>query len=140
MFLPQGQIDSVVLGGTLVLLSGNGPASLSFSPTIGTSTSLFSQSSNSHKDMHFHCHRDAISTLNYRIQYKEYLQTWEEAASIDVPNGQNTMITALSDLQPCATYCVRIVALGQNNEKSLAGPEIVIDTAGTLMPGRTLEE
>lgn len=79
--------------------------------------------------------RDAISTLNYRIQYKEYLQTWEEATSINVPTGQNTMITALSDLQPCATYCVRIVAIGQNNVESLAGPEIVIDTAGTLTPG-----
>lgn len=86
--------------------------------------------------MYFHCRRDAISMLNYRIQYKEYLQTWEEATSIDVPNGQNTMIAALSDLQPCATYCVRLVALEQDNVESLAGPEIVIDTAGTLMLGR----
>ncbi|GAB5034791.1 low quality protein: proto-oncogene tyrosine-protein kinase ros [Nannochloropsis oceanica] len=80
---------------------------------------------------------DAISTLNYRIQYKEYLQTWEEATSINVPTGQNTMITALSDLQPCATYCVRIVAIGQNNVESLAGPEIVIDTAAANCTPRT---
>jgi len=118
---------------------GNGPAFLFLPPTSATSATLLSPSFHSHKYRHpsHHNHRDANSALNYRIQYKEYLQTWEEATSLDVPDGQNTMTAALPDLQPCATYCIRIVALGPNNVESLAGPEIIIDTAGTFMPGRT---
>jgi hypothetical protein len=100
----------------------------------GTSATLASRSFNSNKHQHpyHHNHRDANNALNYRIQYKEYLQSWEEATSLDVPNGQNTMTAALPDLQPCATYCIRIVALGPNNVESLAGPEIIIDTAGNI--------
>jgi hypothetical protein len=103
-----------------------------------SSTTLVSPSIYSDKDRHpyHHNHRDANNALNYRIQYKEYLQSWEEATSLDVPNGQTTMSAALPDLQPCATYCIRIVALGPNNVESLAGPEIIIDTAGTFMTGR----
>ncbi|TFJ80088.1 hypothetical protein NSK_008645 [Nannochloropsis salina CCMP1776] len=73
---------------------------------------------------------DAIDTLRYRIQYKEYLQSWEEAAQVDVPSGQNRMVAALPDLQPCATYCVRLVAVDEDGLESPPGPEIFVDTQG----------
>lgn len=66
--------------------------------------------------------------MNYVIQYKEYLQTWEEAEHVEVPTGQNTMAAALPDLQPCATYVIRLLAVDKNGLSSLPGPEIVIDT------------
>jgi len=74
--------------------------------------------------------RDAVDTLRYRIQYKEYLQSWEEAAQVDVPSGQNRMVAALPDLQPCATYCVRLVAVDEDGLESPPGPEIFVDTQG----------
>jgi hypothetical protein len=40
------------------------------------------------------------------------------------------MVAALPDLQPCATYCVRLVAVDEDGLESPPGPEIFVDTQG----------
>lgn len=51
---------------------------------------------------------------------------------MEVAQGQNKMTAALPNLQPCSTYCIRLVAVRPDGVESDPGPEIVIDTQGKV--------
>jgi hypothetical protein len=42
-------------------------------------------------------------------------------------------VSAITDLQPCSTYCLRLVAVADDGSKSEPGEMLVIDTQGKLL-------
>ncbi len=84
---------------------------------------------------------DGDPALGYRLQYKEYPESWEQARVLEVPPGHNQLTTAsVPDLQPTCTYVLRLVAMSpEDGAVSAPGPEIVIDTQAadcTPKPGK----
>jgi hypothetical protein len=72
---------------------------------------------------------DADDSLTYKIQYKEYPQSWEEARTVQVPHGESKMPAYLPNCQPCSTYNIRLVAVREEDGAvSAPGEEIIIDT------------
>ena len=60
------------------------------------------------------------------VEYKEYPEDWEQCKTMAAAPGTGSVNATAEDLNPCSTYCIRLVAIGDGGET--AGPEAIIDT------------
>lgn len=74
--------------------------------------------------------RDADPGLAYKLQFKEWPESWEQAREIECPKGHSSATSAnVPNLQPTCTYVLRLVAVSpEDGTQSAPGPEIVVDT------------
>jgi hypothetical protein len=68
------------------------------------------------------------SGVSYKLQWKEYPQTWETGKSTLVAATETKAVA--QDLQPGTTYCVRLVVVDSTTgeEKGSPSADLVIDT------------
>jgi hypothetical protein len=77
-------------------------------------------------------HWDALpsTSVQYKLQYKQAFQNWEQAQDRAITNAAEIVLTEtdLVDLEPGTPYAVRLVAVSTINGDITCGPEVVFDT------------
>lgn len=64
----------------------------------------------------------------YQLEYKRFEQDWASATSITlVPEGGLVKGEAV-DLEPGATYCLRVYCIASDGTKGAPGNDLIVDT------------
>lgn len=62
-------------------------------------------------------------THSYTLAWKQYPQTWKDAASAPILAANTQISMDATDLLPATTYCLRI-----QNDSGQFGEELIVDT------------
>lgn len=68
---------------------------------------------------------------SYELCYREYAQDWSYGGVVQISSSEkngNKITRSVDDLNPGATYSLRLVAKDSDGNKGKPGPELIVDT------------